>query len=129
MLLVLTAACVLNATHDTADYNLTASVTPAAAKAGESVTYELSIEPKGSWASKAETPFKADLSVRGSVALAKTSFANADVVHKDKRMSLQTSFTAAKGRSHIDAAVTFFLCTEQICQRFKDNVTLQLDVP
>lgn len=123
------ALLLLGASQDTADYNLTASTTPANVTAGLETTYELRITPKGAWKTKTETPFKADLSAPKQVTLAKTAFANADLTSKDGSNVITTTFKAAKGEHTIDAAVTFFLCTDQICQRFKDKLSLPIKVP
>ena len=111
-------------------YLLTPATEPTPLSVGKSCQYKITIAPKSPWVLKTVTPLKADLKATDGIKLMKTTLTAADIV--DPKPSAKTITTGCeaqkKGAQTIAAELSFFLCTDQICQRFIDKVDLALDV-
>ena len=82
------------------------------------------IRPKAPWGLKATTPFEALLNSSAGVILEKTKLTSkefADPQSADKSLTTAMSVKAV-GPQQIAVALNFFLCTEQVCQRYKENI-------
>ena len=89
--------------------------------AGKAGACSLTITPKGKQTLKTTTPFKAMVKGSDGVALSKDKYTAKDFVdEKTPEKTIKTEFTAAKaGEGSVNAALTFFLCTDEICKRYK----------
>ncbi len=112
-------------------YTLAAAVTPPAPKVNEAGQWTLTITPTPPWVLKVETPFTATLKPSPGVTVDKSSLRAADFVDpKSAAKSLRTGFVASSAGDHvITTELTFFLCTDEICQRQKDSVAVRFAVP
>ena len=111
-------------------YEITTALDPASVASGGSTKLVLNIAAKAPYVLKNETPFKAVLTTTPGLTLAKGEFTSKDFDDpKAPAKSISTAVTAAaKGPQQITADLTFFLCTEQLCERFKDKVTVPVAV-
>ena len=70
---------------------------------------------------KTNTPFKAMVKGSDGVAVSKDKYTAKDFVdEKAAAKTIKTEFTASKsGEGTVNADLTFFLCTDEICKRYK----------
>ena len=101
-------------------YDLTYAVT-GDITSGKTATCALTITPKGKQTLKTNTPFKAMVKGSDGVTPAKEKYTAKDFVdEKTPQKTIQTEFTASKaGEGSVNANLTFFLCTDEICKRYK----------
>ncbi|MEO1173134.1 MAG: hypothetical protein AAFX94_13950 [Myxococcota bacterium] len=137
-LLVLTAAA-CNAHAESADptsispgtgpeYSVDVALNPTSPKSGESAEVTITITPVAPWVLKTTTPMKITLECTSGCSVDKTKLTAKDIVDPDTQpKSVSTSVKAAAGTHRIDGDLSFFLCTEEICKREKDDVTLSFD--
>jgi hypothetical protein len=106
-----------------APYVLHLVATPEKVQCSKPEQFDLIIEPKAPWVLKTETPLAVTLSASPGLMLTKTELTSADIVDRaTAAKTLRTGFTiATKGKHFIDASLSFFLCTPQICQRYLDQ--------
>jgi hypothetical protein len=106
------------------NYTVAATTNPEAVKKDTAATYAITITPKAPWVLKPETPLKITLAPTEGLKVDKTTLTAKDLVDpKTKAKSVQTGVAAgATGEHKIAADMSFFLCKEDICQRFKDKV-------
>ena len=111
-------------------YHIEAMVTPGGIKAGQAGRYAVKITPGPGLVLKTDTPFKAALTAADGVVLGAKELSAKDFVDpKAAVKSVQTVISAKKaGKYQVDAALTFFLCTAELCQRYKDTVTVSFEV-
>ena len=124
-------ACTARAEGDAGkSYTLAATVTPAAPKKDGPATWALTITPKAPYVLKTSTPLTVSLKPTATVRLDKATLKGADIVDGNSAAkTVRTGFSAnAAGDAGISADVTFFLCTDAICQRFKDAVQTRFKV-
>ena len=88
---------------------------------GKAGICSLTITPKGKQTLKTNTPFKAMVKGSDGVAVSKDKYTAKDFVdEKTPEKTIKTEFTASKsGEGTINADLTFFLCTDEICKRYK----------
>ena len=113
------------------DYDLTITQTPAAAVAGQQARITVTIQPHAPWTLKVATPFEASFQGTTGVALEKTKLSSKDFLDvKTPEKAIGVTFTPEqKGEHVISGELSFFLCTDQVCQRFKESVQHKLLVP
>ena len=110
------------------DHLFTVEVPPAASKAGEKGTAQLRIQVKPEGHISDEAPLKATLKGK-NVALDKEKLGKSDAVYKDGSASMTIGFTAqAPGAGTIDADLTFYICSKEICERQERRVTIPVTV-
>ena len=134
-LMVLSAVSLTGAAHaataqaEGEKYSI-AVVAPDDLKAGASGTYKLTITPKEGYQLKVETPFKAELTSPTGVKIARDKFGNADFDDpKTAHKSVSTAITPSKsGENHVVADVSFFICNDELCERFKAKPDLAFTV-
>ena len=109
-------------------FELSANPSPSANNAAS--TFSLTIAPKTGWVLKNETPFKVTLSASDGLELAQQKFSSKDFKDpKATSKTIATTFKAsANGEQKISADLTFFLCSKEICQRFKDTAELGVQI-
>jgi hypothetical protein len=112
------------------EYDIQAKLDPAAVAPNASAKYVLTIAPKAGYKFKVETPFQATLAPSGDLKLAKTAFTSKDFDDpKTDAKSISTTVTAgAAAQQQITADVTFFICSDELCQRFKEKLSLPVVV-
>lgn len=110
------------------DYTVVAETAPAELALGSMGTLSITIKPKPPWALKVTTPFETLLTATAGVELGKAKLTSKDFVDPkaaDKQVAAPFTLKAA-GPQSINAALNFFLCTEQVCQRYKEAVETKL---
>ena len=118
---VLFSASWVMASDDSAElYDLTYAVKGDVAS-GKAGACALTITPKGKQTLKTTTPFKAMIKGSEGVTPAKEKYTAKDFVdEKTASKTIETEFTPAKaGAGTVNANLTFFLCTDEICKRYK----------
>lgn len=130
LLLGMAALLVAPAAHAKNKYTLEVKSDPAEVKQGAKATYEITITPAEGYVLKVETPFKATLKSSDGLTLEKTKFSAKDFADpKAPSKSVKTAFSASKaGPAEIQADVTFFICNDQLCERFQAEPKLTLSV-
>ncbi|MEK7705907.1 MAG: hypothetical protein AAB426_13175 [Myxococcota bacterium] len=110
----------------TAPYELATGVVPSPLAAGGEGRVRLTITPHAPWVLKMVTPLKITLTPSTALTLAKTELGKDDV--EDAISAAKTFGTAVKassaGAHKVDAALSFFLCTDEICQRYETSATI-----
>ena len=88
---------------------------------GKAGACSLTITPKGKQTLKTNTPFKAMVKGSDGVAVSKDKYTAKDFVdEKTPAKTIKTEFTPSKaGEGSVNADLTFFLCTDEICKRYK----------
>jgi hypothetical protein len=88
---------------------------------GKAGACALTITPKGKQTLKTTTPFKAMVKGSEGVTPAKEKYTAKDFVdEKAPAKTIETAFTPSKaGEGTVNANLTFFLCTDEICKRYK----------
>ncbi len=101
-----------------------------AVKAGAASSCKLTITPATGHVLKTETPFKAMLKGSEGVKVEKDKYTSKDFVDpKSVEKSIETKFTAAAAGKHsLNADLTFFVCSDEVCKRFKDKADCSLNV-
>lgn len=106
------------------NYTVVATTNPEAVKKDAAATYAITITPKAPWVLKPETPLKITLAPSDGLKVDKTTLTGKDLVDaKAEAKSVTTGVAAgAAGEHKIAADMSFFLCKEDICQRFQDKL-------
>ena len=107
-------------------YDMSTDGSTASVKAGEKGKLVLEIRTKDGSHVSEEAPMKIELSGKG-VALEKQQLTLSDAVTKTPRFEVPFS-TKEKGKSQVDAKLTFFICTEKVCARQQKTLTVAVDV-
>jgi hypothetical protein len=104
--------------NDTKDFTIVAATDPATVKTTADANFTITITPTPPWVLKAETPLKVTLAPSEGVEVA-TAVLTAK--HLDTATgSVRTGLAAKRTGQHTVAAdMSFFLCKEDICQRFR----------
>ena len=110
-------------------YNIIYTGDKDGAKVGTESQCKLTITPKGERVLKKETPFKAMLSGSEGLEIPKTKYTAKDFVDpKTPHKTIQTTFkSTTAGAQVLKADVSFFLCTAEICQRYKDTAQCKIE--
>ena len=92
-------------------------------KAGTTSSCKLTITPAKDHVMKSETPFKVMLKATDGVKVEKEKYTSKDWEDpKTPTKTVQTKFTAAApGKHSLNADLTFFICNDEVCKRFKDK--------
>jgi hypothetical protein len=111
-------------------YTLTAAVDPTPPKKDARAAWQVTIAPKAPWVLKTTTPLTVTLKPSPTVKPEKATLKAEDIVDgTTEAKTVRTGFVAtATGDASLDADLSFFLCTDQICQRFKDSVKVGFKV-
>lgn len=119
-------AVVAQAPDPSSLYELSTAATTTALNAGEQGTWVLEIKPKAGAHVSDEAPLKIELSGKG-VTPSKQKLELKDAVSKLPRF--EVPFTAKeKGQSQLDAKVTFFICTDNVCARQQKTLSSAVKV-
>ena len=118
--IILTGSVAMAADDTSALYDLVYQVEGEVAS-GKTGACSLTITPKGKQTLKTNTPFKAMVKGSDGVAVSKDKYTAKDFVdEKAEAKTIKTEFTASKaGEGTVNADLTFFLCTDEICKRYK----------
>lgn len=105
-------------------YAVNAATSPEVLQTNVAGKFAITISPKPPWVLKSETPLKIELTASANVTLDKTVLTAKDLVDpKATAKTVQTGVVAkTAGKHEIGAALSFFLCKADICQRFKDEL-------
>ena len=106
-----------------ADWYTMTYATADAVKAGAASSCKLTITPAKNHVMKSETPFKVMLKGTDGVKVEKDKYTSKDWQDpKAAEKVIQTKFTAAAAGKHaLNADLTFFICNDEVCKRFKDK--------
>ncbi len=135
--LVLAAAPVLHAedapkkeraTKD--DYQIDTSGSSSAVSVGNDGVIKLVLVPKNGTKIHPQAPLEVKLSQPDGIKLEKRKLGRGDVADKAaKQPALSTDVSGQKPGSYtVDADVSFFLCTDEWCQRMTDRVSIPIKV-
>lgn len=119
-----------NAAAEPKNYELSMSVAPEGMSASQDGELNITIAPKEGWVLKTTTPFKAKLSCDQPCALATDTLTATDMVDPEsaeKTVRTKVSATTA-GKHTVEADLAFFLCTDEICQRYTDKSKVEFEV-
>jgi hypothetical protein len=105
------------AENNTSDYTVVAVTNPATVKTTADAQFTITITPSPPWLLKAETPLKVSLVPSEGVEVAQEVLT---AKHLDTATGSVRTALAAKttGQHTVAADMSFFLCKEDICQRF-----------
>ena len=100
-----------------------------AIKTGQSGVCKMKIKSIGDWKLKTTTPFKANLKASPKLDMPKKDYSAKDFSDKSENPRILTiGFTSKKAGTHnIEGTLSFFLCTNEVCKRFKANSTCTID--
>jgi ABC-type uncharacterized transport system YnjBCD substrate-binding protein len=97
-----------------------------AAAAKGTVEIVVKVNPEGHISN--EAPLKVSLAVK-NVQIAKEKYTKADAVYKDGGAALSVPFTAGeKGAATVDAEMTFFICSKEICEKHEKKLSIPVTV-
>lgn len=130
ILVLFAVGCTAHAESKEKVYSITTVTTPETVNNGSDAELMLTITPKTPWVLKTTTPLKIILEASDGITLAKKKLSNKDILDAEpKAKSVKTTFKAnAAGPQKISADLTFFLCTDEICQRYTDEAELAIQV-
>ena len=101
---------------------------PGKVAAGEKGSAEIVIKVKPEGHISDEAPLKAKVAGK-NVQVAKEKLAKSDAVYKDGGASLALPFTATeKGDGTIDADLSFYMCSKEICEKQERKVSIAVTV-
>lgn len=111
------------------NYAIDTSGTTTVVKPGTDGTLKLQIKPADGYKVSAEAPLKIALS-SDQVKLAKEQLGHKDAAEKEAPAPTFTvPFSASKnGKGTISADAMFFICSETICERKTEKLTVAVDV-
>ena len=95
---------------------------------GDTTKVTCNIRPKAPYVIKTATPFSARLRPSAGLQVDKETFGNKDFVDAHPGEIAFNATAKAAGAQRIDVDVTFFLCSEQLCERTKDTATYRTEV-
>src|SRR5262249_19777486 len=128
--LALTLALAAESKADAAkNYTIDVSGTTTSVKSGESGRLILKIQPAKGYHVSPEAPLKITLSGDG-VKLSKESLSRQDAAdQKSEAPQFQVGFgTHDPGKKAIAADAMFFVCSDTLCERKTEKLTVQVDV-
>ena len=110
------------------NYTATAGVQPNTVPVGQPARLTLTITPQSPWVLKNETPFTAVVTAPQGVSVAKDKLGSKDFQDpKAPAKSVGTELTAsAAGTYTVNAELTFFVCSSDLCKRQREHLTVQL---
>lgn len=111
-------------------YVLAPNANPAPVAVGKPCNYQIAIKPVAPWVLKNSTPLKVKLATTEGLKVGKDTLTAADLVEdQSKAKAVATSCEGLKpGINSVNADLSFFLCTEEICQRYTDTTQLSVEV-
>ena len=131
---VAVGSCVVRAENGAPEegkpYQLTTVALPAPLHVGKDCQYRLEIAPKAPWVLKPSTPLKVQLSATAGLKVAKPVLSGKDLTPVEGRGQAVASACEAvgTGAQRVDAQISFFLCTDEICRRHEDQIPLAIEV-
>lgn len=111
---------------ETIDYNIVAELS------GEPTSnqrvFVLTFQAKQDWTIKEQTPLRVDLILPSNTTSKHTKFTQTDLKTTNKKTgTLRTSIaTQGEGNQEMGIKMSFYLCTDKICQRFQGEFTIPL---
>jgi len=109
-------------------YKLHTAETSPKVKAGEKGKWILEIRPQGGAHVSEEAPLRIELAGT-HVTPDKAKLARADAVGKGPIPRFEVPFTGSEaGKGSVDANVTFFICTEKVCARQQQKLSVPVEV-
>ncbi|MBM64639.1 MAG: hypothetical protein CMH55_00210 [Myxococcales bacterium] len=100
-------------------------------KKGSSGELAITISAREGWKLSLEAPLSIKLSAPGNLSLKKTKLGVNDAApdKAKKNYSFPTTVTGtASGAAKVEANITYFMCTEEVCKRFKAKKEVALQV-
>lgn len=128
--LALTAVFPRSGVGGTKPYIAKIQLEPPTLKVGGSADLIVTIEPQAPNELKAITPLQVTVSSNSGLVIDKPNLTQKDILDiKATTKSVKTKITTkTSGQYTITAALSFFLCTKEICQRHTDSITTTLEV-
>lgn len=112
------------------DYRIDVSGSSAELQVGQDGVIKLVLVPKNGTKIHPQAPLEVKLSEPDGIQLEKRKLGRGDVADKEaKDPALSTAVSGRKAGSYsVDADVSFFLCTDEWCQRMTDRVSIPMKV-
>lgn len=112
------------------DYKIEVSGSTAELAVGADGVIQVVLVPKNGTKIHPQAPLEVKLSEPEGLKLHKRKLSRGDVADKEaKSPALSTKVTAQKAGAHkVNADVSFFLCTDEWCQRMTDRVAIPVKV-
>lgn len=112
------------------DYGIDTSGSSAEVAIGQDGVIKLVLTPKNGTKIHPQAPLEVKLSQPEGIKLEKRKLGRSDIADKEaKEPALQTELSGQKAGSYnVDADVSFFLCTDEWCQRMTDRVSIAIKV-
>lgn len=112
------------------DYRIDVSGSSSEVRVGDDGVIKLVLVPKNGTKIQPQAPLEVKLSEPDGLVVEKRKLGRGDLADKDaKEPSLSTSVRGQKAGSYaVDADVSFFLCTDEWCQRMTDRVSIPVKV-
>ena len=98
---------------------------------GKSGELAVTISAREGWKLSLEAPLSIKLTAPGNISLKKTKLGVKDAApdKAKKNYSFPTTVTGtASGTAKVEANITYFMCTEEVCKRFKAKKEVALQV-
>ena len=118
------------ATHQSTgkEYSIEVSLAPKTPKAGEEARVVITITPEAPYVLKTTTPMKIQLECTEGCSLDKDQLTAKDITDPNsKAKAVATELTAKPGKHRLDGDLSFFLCTDEICARKTDDLTVSFE--
>lgn len=110
------------------EYRIDVSLAPQSPKAGEGTRVLITITPEAPYVLKTTTPMKIQLECTEGCSLDKAKLTAKDIADPEsKAKAVTTQLTAKSGKHRLDGDLSFFLCTDEICARKTDDLTVAFE--
>jgi hypothetical protein len=111
-------------------YVISPSANPAPVAVCKPCNLQLAIKPTAPWVLKNTTPLKVTLATTEELKVAKPTLTAADLIDApDASKAVASECEGVRpGATKVNADLSFFLCTEEICQRYTDKAELSIEV-
>ncbi len=110
------------------NYRVEVSLAPDSPKAGEGTDVLITITPEAPYVLKTSTPMKIVLECTDGCDLEKKKLTAKDIQNGESTAkAVATTLKARSGRHRLDGDLSFFLCTDEICMRQTDDLTVAFE--
>ena len=109
-------------------YSIQAELASPTPTAGENIELLITITPEAPYVLKSTTPMKIALECTEGCELTQSKLTAKDIKDEEtEAKSVATVLTARSGKHRLDGDLSFFLCTDEICERKTDDLILSFE--
>ncbi|MEM6730910.1 MAG: hypothetical protein AAF658_05105 [Myxococcota bacterium] len=110
------------------EYSIAVQLAATQVKSGDPTAVTITITPQAPWVLKTTTPMKIQLECTDGCDITKARLSAKDIDDAEaSAKSVKTQLKASSGKHRLDGDLSFFLCTDEICKRQTDDLTLSFD--